>query len=232
MKPESNVSDMLLCLADTKLVLGNVCIATVFNGRSIGDFATILAMAGTSLGTARSIYRMLEEHGYDYVYLERARGREEIAATDLLDSPPRSWAELMMTIYLTEAAGRVMAQRLVGDGDRRLAALVALMSKDGAFHESFALGWLKVLAEHERQDVIDALALRVPLALRWICGGPDVLGGELTPSLDRLGAAVALAMPTIPASNPPDWDSRRRRAGVVPASLWEVVRLKDPELAK
>jgi 1,2-phenylacetyl-CoA epoxidase catalytic subunit len=227
---DTALTDTLLSLADTKLVLGNWCVATVFNGRSIGDFATLLAIAGTSLGAARSLYRLLEDHGFNYSWLERERSSDAIASMDLLDSAPRSWADLMVTIFLAESATSAFARRLVDSGDRRLSVQAGLLSKDSAFHETYCLGWIKVLAVHERDQLLDALRVRVPLALRWLAAGGDAGTPAFAPAVDKLAAAAGVAVPAAAAPMPADWDARRRRSGALPPGLWENVRFKDVEL--
>lgn len=222
MTTDTALADTLLVLADTKLVLGNCCVATVFNGRSVGDFATLLAIAGTSFGAARSLYRLLEDYGLDYSWLERGRGPDAIASMDLLDSPPKSWADLMVTICLVESAVGA-ATRLLQGGNRRLAVQAGMLSKDGAFHERYCLGWIKVLASHERDELQVALRERVPLTLRWLA----MSGDDATEAINRLAAAAGVAVPTAAAPPLIDWDMRRRRAGALPPGLWELVRFKE-----
>lgn len=223
MTTDAVLADTLLVLADTKLVLGNCCVATVFNGRSVGDFATLLAIAGTSFGAARSFYRLLEDYGLEYSWLERGRGPDTIASMDLLDSPPRSWADLIVTIFLVESAVGAATRRLLQGGNRRLAVQAGMLSKDGAFHERYCLGWIKVLASHERDGLLVALRERVPLTLRWLA----MSGDDATEALARLAAAAGIAVPTAAAPPLIDWDMRRRRAGALPPGLWELVRFKE-----
>src|SRR5690606_5869623 len=161
-------TDAVLRVADTKLVLGNVCIATVVNGRSIGDFATLLAISGTALGAARALYRLLEQGGSDYGWLEHGRDASEIASAEVLDSAPESWADLMVTIYLTEAITSAAAADWQSEADPLLANQARMIARDSAFHSAYCLGWLKIELEEKPDTVRSAFVARMAQAMRWI----------------------------------------------------------------
>ena len=223
-------TDALLCVADTKLVLGNVCSAVVFNGRSIADFATILAIAGTSLGAARALYRVLENYGFDYVWLERGRGKDELAVMDLLDEPPHCWSDFVVTLYLAEAAATAFISGLTGKVDRKVDTQVGCLLRDSAFHARYCLGWVTVLAKEERDDLARAIERRVPLAQRWLSCAGDAEKQAFGETLDKLTNAASLTVSVAALPRPEGWDTGRKRAGQIPPSLWEIVRFKDAEL--
>lgn len=229
MNMASGDTHTVLRLADTKLVLGNVCATSVFNGRSLGDFATLLAITGTSLGATRALYRWLESQGESYAWLERGRGPEAIASMDVMDAPPESWADLMVTVFVTEAATSAIAGRLVTHAERLLANQAGMVSRDSAFHMAYCLGWLKVMAEHEMAGLRAALAVRLPLALRWV-EESDTLACEAF--LEACAPLAELAGQPLPAAAPcpQQWDARLARPQPLPAGLWEIVRFKDAEL--
>lgn len=230
MTSELEIARPLLRLADTKLVLGNICSVAVFNGRSIADFATVLAQAGMSLGAARSIYLLLEEYGYDYHALERGRGSADIASMDALDEAPASWSDLMVTINLVESALLAAGGLLSEVADRRVVTQVRQMNKDGAFHQAYSLGWIKVLSVHEASDVAGALVRRLPKVLRWVAAHGPACSAAFEPALHRLASAVGGPLNGDRAAVPPQWDEQRLRGAALPAGLWEIVRLKDEEL--
>ena len=229
MNMASGDTQTVLRLADTKLVLGNVCATSVFNGRSLGDFATLLAITGTSLGATRALYRWLESQGESYAWLERGRGPEGIASMDVMDAPPESWADLMVTVFVTEAATAAVAGRLADGGERLLANQASLVSRDSAFHMAYCIGWLKIMAEHEMASLQAAIATRMPLALRWV-EQADV--SVLDDFLEACAPLAELAEQPLPpaAPRPQQWDARLARPQALPAGLWEIVRLKDAEL--
>lgn len=231
MNRTSEVRSPVLRLADTKLVLGNICAETVFNGRSIGDFATLLAIAGTSLGATRALYRLLETAGDEFAWLERGRDVTEIASSDLLDAPPESWADLMVVIFLAEAASSAIAHRLESDSDRLLVNQARMISRDSAFHMAYCLGWLKVISEKEHDAVKVSVEVRLPLALRWV---EQCIDGAREHFISSIADLVSLAGVTVPTSQtvPTGWNRALGRAESLPASLWKIVQFKDPELVR
>ncbi|TMS58670.1 hypothetical protein MW7_008135 [Imbroritus primus] len=229
MNMASGDTHTVLRLADTKLVLGNVCATSVFNGRSLGDFATLLAITGTSLGATRALYRWLESQGESYARLERGRGPEAIASMDVMDAPPESWADLMITVFVTEAATSAVAGRLANHADRLLANQASMVSRDSAFHMAYCIGWLKVIAEHEMESLRAAMEMRLPLALRWV-EQSDMSAREAF--LEACAPLAGLASRPLPgaAPRPQQWDTRLARPQALPEGLWNIVRFKDAEL--
>ena len=229
MNSTSSTAHTALCIADTKLVLGNVCVATVFNGRSLGDFATLLAMAGTSFGTTRSLYRWLESQGENYARLERGRDRPEIASMDVLDAPPASWVDLMVTIFVVETATATVAKAMAEQDGAFLANQVRMLQRDSAFHVAYSRGWLKVLLDSEQAALQSAVLQRMPLALRWVenrdPGSVEAFALACAPLLELSEVDLPSATP-----NEPGWDAAKARARALPERLWDIVRFKDPAL--
>jgi len=229
MKTATSLAPTLLSLADTKLVLANICIKTVFNGRSIGDFATLLAVAGTSLGATRSIYRWLEGQGESYIRLERGRQADEIASSDLLDAPPASWVDLMTTIFIAEAAISAIAMSKKDEADAYLSNQLRTLDHDSAFHMTYANGWLKVTSEQDRDGFCTSIRNRFPLAMRWVLScdenAADAFALKCQPIRDLSGDALPEA-----ASRGTGWNTTLLRAKSMPESLFEIVRFKDAEL--
>lgn len=226
----SRDKDALLRLADTKLVLGNVCIATVFNGRSLGDFATLLAIAGTSLGATRALYRLLEAEGKDYVWLERGRNASEIASAEILDAAPESWAELMVTIFLTEAITSAASEGLGMQSDRLLANQARMIARDSAFHMAYCLGWLKTMSETDSEAIRSAVSRRLPLAMLWVRQLSDETQEKFLVSVKSLQMLTDCVVGK--QETPASWDTRLGRASPLPPTLWELVRFKDEELVQ
>lgn len=229
MNMASGDTHTVLRLADTKLVLGNVCATSVFNGRSLGDFATLLAITGTSLGATRALYRWLESQGESYARLERGRGPEEIASMDVMDTPPASWADLMVTVFVTEAATAVIAGRLAGRAERLLANQVNMVGRDSAFHMAYCIGWLKVMAEHEMASLQAAVATRLPLALRWVEQSDPSAREAFIEACAPLAELAGSPLPAA-AARPSQWDAQLARPQALPDGLWNIVRFKDAEL--
>ncbi|GAA4539177.1 Phenylacetic acid catabolic protein [Pseudonocardia xishanensis] len=242
------LADELLCVADTKLVMGNWLAETVMNGRSLPDYAAMLGMCTTSFGQTRALYQFLAP-GYEaYSRLERGRDRDEICSMNLLDAPPRNWEDQVLTIWLAERATWTMMSGFLDHPDRRVAALARKIGEEAYFHLKYASGWFRLLVEEDEsraalEQVYDA---RLPLAADWF--GPTDLedplhaAGEraVTPEQLRTSFLVDVAvelksfgMVASAALTPPsgDWRDDARRRGPLPEGLFEVIRFKDPALA-
>ncbi|GAA4724256.1 hypothetical protein GCM10023350_03230 [Nocardioides endophyticus] len=94
----------LLCIADTKLVLGNRYAECVMNGNSLPDFAAMLGICTASYGQTRAFYQHLTVGKDEYAALERGRGPEAIASMELLDAAPQNWEDFILTTWLAETA--------------------------------------------------------------------------------------------------------------------------------
>lgn len=245
----SGLQDELLCVADTKLVLGNWFAECVMNGRSLPDFAAMLGMCTASYGQTRAIYQYLASLDHDYAHLERGRGAGEIRSMNLLDQAPAHWEDFLCSVWLAEQAVWSMMSAFVGNPDRTVAGLARKVGEEAYFHFKYGHGWFRILAgsDADRQRFQEALARRYPLALQWF--GPDgqadtlfdagLRDAPVTAVRDgfvRETASVladfdvdpsALAEPGFAG-----WRPEARRCGSLPPSLFEVVRFKDPELAR
>lgn len=241
--------DELLCLADTKLVLGNWFAECVMNGKSLPDFAAMLGMCTASYGQTRAIYRYLDLLDHSYGHLEKGRAAGEIRSMDLLDEPPRDWPDFIISIWLAEQASWSMASGLLHSPDRTVAGIARKTGEEAYFHLKYAAGWLRILhgADDDRERVLQALSFRWPLALRWFGPAESVdrlaaagwrdpgIGDIRSGFIDEVqqsaaGFGVDLAMLPGPVFTP-QWRPRARRTGSLPAGLFEVIRFKDAELA-
>lgn len=239
----------LLAVADTKLVLGNWYAECVMNGRSLPDFAAILGMCTANYGHVRAIYQYLAAHGHDYVRLERGRGAGEIRSMNLLDEPPGGWEDFIAATWLAELATWMLASGFLKHDDRAVAGLARRIGEETYFHLKYAHGWIRIIGEGRRQAerFRKAYDRRYPLALQWFgpprakdpvfeAGIRDVAAGKLREAFakEAAGAAGYLGAPLEqrrPDGFGEDWRPDARRAGPLPAGLFEVVRFKDPELA-
>lgn len=244
------LQDELLCVADTKLVLGNWFAECVMNGRSLPDFAAMLGICTASYGQTRAVYRYLDAFDHSYAQLERGRGAGEIRSMDLLDGPPEHWQDFLVSIWLAEQATWSMASGFLRNRDRTVAGIARKIGEEAYFHLKWAVGWFRVVesSPEECRLLAEAMERRYPLTLRWFGppGAPDVLAeaglrddplddirsgfvGEVRDATAPLGVDVD-ALPG--AEFPGAWRSDARRTGALPAGLFEVIRFKDPELAR
>lgn len=246
----TSLQDELLCVADTKLVLGNWFAECVMNGRSLPDFAAILGMCTASYGQTRALYQYLSSLDHDYAYLERGRGPEDIRSMNLLDAPPENWEDFLCTIWLAEQAAWSMMSAFVHHPDRTVAGLARKVGEEAYFHFKYTRGWFRIIggSDRERERFEQALAIRYPLAWQWFgpVEAPDPLhdAGLRDTSLAQVragfvrdaGAAtadLAIERSEAPAVGFDDaWRPEARRNGPLPPGLFEVVRFKDAGLAR
>ena len=222
----------LLCLADTKLVLGNWYAECVMNGRSVPDFATMLGICTASYGQARALYRYLAPGQEEYARLERGRGAGEIASMELLDTPPRHWEDFILTTWLAEQSGWTQVAPLLTHPDRAVAALARKIGEEAYFHLKYGSGWFRVLrAEPESLVRLqESVAVRLPLALDWFTADTEAASG-LQIATEAVLAGLGLCFPSPPTQAAGGFDPRRRRRTDLPPGLFEVIRFKSPEHA-
>jgi len=232
----SSKEETLLAVADSKLVLGNWYSECVMNGRALPDFASMLGMAGANYGHARALYRhLVPPEGYDA--LERGRGPSEIASMELLDRAPQDWEDFIATTWLAELATWQMMAGFLNDDDRTVAGLARRFGQEGYFHLRYCSGWLEVIGgDTQRAERLQRhFKTRWPLATMWLSGDDhasakeqhEAMVAEVAQGAEKLG----LALPTETAEVGKDWDGARRRASVLPAGLFEVIKFKDQALA-
>lgn len=244
------LQDELLCIADTKLVLGNWFAECVMNGKSLPDFAAMLGMCTASYGQTRAVYHFLDTLDHSYGHLELGRGAGEIRSMDLLDAPPRDWQDFIVTTWLAEQATWSLASGFLRHRDRTIAGIARKIGEEAYFHLKYATGWMRIIeaSDEERDRVDEAMRRRYPLALRWFGppNTPDALfdAGLRDDPLDdiRTGfarevhdvvAPIGVDVDVLPEPDfGPDWRPDARRTGELPARLYEVIRFKDQELAR
>ena len=239
-------NDELLCLADTKLVLGNWFAECVMNGRSLPDFAAMLGMCTSSYGQTRAIYQYLAAGNDAYVQLERGRRAREICSMEMLDAPPQNWEDFIVSVWLAEEATWALASAYLDHSERAVGALARRIGEEAYFHFKYAHGWLKVFRDDSASidRVAASIAFRLPYALDWF--GPhddrDDTGHDdrqsasqlanrfrrsVAAGLDRVGVAADFE-----GSAPlGDWRAAQRRRSDLPDALFEIIRFKSPNYA-
>lgn len=245
--PDQARYDEILCIADTKLVLAGWHMITIPNGRAIADWNAICGMMQAHYGHARALYGYLSKYGLTRADAEWNRSATEIRSADLLDKPPSSWSDLIISTYLVERAVATVISVYQKDADDNLAGLAAKMCAETQFHFSYLKGWLKVLASKQRGDLDRLVALRLGSMLQWWGPGdfedtPSALGRRAltrehmraTFLTDAQADAAACGFslradpPAIPFWNPKTM--RVSREGL-PSRLFEQIRFKNTELA-
>lgn len=237
---ESPIVDTL-CVADSKWVLGHWYIKVMMNGRSGSDFCTLAGLAQEELGHVRALFHHLEQLRPGEISpdsLERDRFPDQCFSMELLDRPPRNWADLVVSMLLAETAIDANINHLP-DG-RAPAGLWEKIRQEDYFHLLAAQGWLGGLGDGEREQARESFSRRFPLAVSWFGRDPegwagaaraefvtrcgDVLTGSALIPRDLFASALARA------DIADGWDTRmRRRPGPgLPARLWQFMVPSGP----
>jgi 1,2-phenylacetyl-CoA epoxidase catalytic subunit len=230
---ETSIADTL-CVADSKWVLGHWYIKVMMNGRSGSDFCTLAGLAQEELGHVRALFHHLEQSQAGEIRpdaLERDRLPDQCFSMELLDRPPRNWADLVVSMLLAETAIDTNISHL--PAGRAPAGLWEKVRQEDYFHFLAAQGWLGSLGHGEREQARESFSRRFPLAVSWFGGDPggwaraaraefvarcrdaltaaEVIPGELF--------ASALARTGVDAG----WDPRMRRhpGPGLPPRLWQ-----------
>lgn len=240
--------DEILCIADTKLVLAGWHMITIPNGRAIGDWNAICGMMQAHYGHARALYNYLSDYGLTRADAEWNRSRMEIRSSELLDQPPESWSDLILSTYLVERAVATLLTAYEGVGQsEQFAGLARKIGRETQFHFSYLHGWFKVLAAHRRQELDRSVAPRLEQILLWFgpdgAADPPFATGQRAASRQQLRAAFldqarsdavacgfSLDEPTSPVARWEPVTMRATSAGL-PEKLFEMIRFKHTELA-
>jgi len=234
------LAEALIAIADTKLVLGNWHVVCLNNGKSLPDYAALLAMAASAFGHARALYDHLATFGLEYAELERGRGAAAIHSLGVLDAAPGDWQDFVVTAYLADQASWLQAARYLSHPERTLAGLARRIGEETYFHLKYATGWAAEFAREpaSAQRARDALLRRYRQALAWFpvndgdaqaAGRRQAFAEAAQKLLDILGQGGELpsaADTTIHAGDTP-----LRRRAPLPERLYERVRFKDADAA-
>lgn len=238
--------DDLLAIADTKLVLGNWYAVSTHNGKSIPDYAALLAIGAASFGHARALYQYLGSFGLGYSFLERGRTAEGIRSMHLLDQAPKSWPDFIAGTFLAEQATWLLASGFLSHPDRALAGIAKRIGEESYFHLKYASGWARVFGAGDAGQFTDALISRYADAIGWFgTSDIDILYAqgvrqsgfaEIRRSFtDEVVKLLHLAAPSASLPVQSGTAPRETRPGLrqspLPAKLFEVVRFRDSEAA-
>jgi len=235
------VKSELLCIADSNWVLGHWYTNCMLNGRELTDFTSMAGIAEDKLGHVRALFRFMEEYYELPEYqLEFGREVEAIHSMEMLDAPPQSWADFVLTLFLADAAIWRLENTLREGNFAAVANLATKFGEEAYFHQLCIDGWLKALDDAEKADLLEALPGRLSLALAWFNNSDDdtlLDAGVRTQSvadakvafteivLTKLGELVDLPDDIAAGIDAGEWDTRRRRTAdsTMPPRLWESI---------
>ena len=248
MKIDNNLMAELLCIADTEWVLGHWYTRSLMNSRNLQDATALGAMSQDTWGHTRAIFRYLEEeNNLPDFQIEFGRKAVDVHNMDMLDNPPQSYGDYILTTYLAElAVWRLMAT--FKDGNHAdIASMMTAFGKECYFHRLNSDGWFTLFTEEEKNEAINALPARLGAAIAWF--GTDKASSEcpllesgvrsqsvsdaremfIKEATAKLAKVLDITEQKVEALvdsvNPSERNNRRRRVegSEMPAALWEYV---------
>lgn len=238
--------DEIMCIADTKMVLAGWYMIAIPNGRAIADWASTCGMMQDHYGHARALFTYLGRYGLTREEAEWTRSADEIRGPAILDAPPASWTDFIVSSFLVEQAlATLLSAHKQNETDPEFAGLASKIVKESLFHLSYLKGWLTVLESSQNEALLAAISKRLPAILEW--WGPADAADPLADSrlrpakrqalrmsfLDEVGKVLPIALQATGEQSGKDWDPETMRTGApgIPASLFEIIRFKNIELA-
>lgn len=226
---------LLLSLADNKRLLGMRYSEWILGAPTLEAGIACSAMAQDEWGHGRILYAMLKDFDYDPGQLEHERESGEYLSSELLDTPPDGWPELLALNALLDTALSVQCEALTESRFTPLHYKMGKLLDEERFHFEHARGWTGRLAGTDAGRTALASAFEGALApcLRWfgrsdgelwatlaaegvLDGDPDTQRGRwiarVGPLLDEAG--VERPSPSGADLDWGDWDDARRRTGL------------------
>lgn len=187
----SATRDLLLCLADSKRVLGLRYSDWILGAPELEAGIAASAMAQDEWGHARILYALLEDFGDDPQKIEHARPASEYRNIEVLDAPLETWPEFVAANALVDTALSVMLESLADGALAPVASRVRKQIEEERFHFAHGAAWLRRLCGEgasagSRREMHDALAAAWPTVLAW-------LGPARSPATDALAGSGVLA---------------------------------------
>lgn len=236
----------MLCIADTKWVLGHWYIKVMMNGRSVPDFSSTAGMAQDELGHTRALFDYLEQSlDLPENQIEFSRAATEIHNMEMLDHPPQSWGDFVVSAFIVEQALWSALEGYVGGSNKAISNMFKKFAEEGYFHRLYVDGWLSALNDSEQKDAKAALLGRLETARQWFAFDSEQMNKagirpwsanecltHFEAGIETLAKALKVDLPETKAVNGA-WDGNRRRpdGSQMPPRLWEYV-LPTREAAK
>jgi ring-1,2-phenylacetyl-CoA epoxidase subunit PaaC len=140
------VRDLILALADTKRLLGYRYAEWMLGAPELETGIACSSMAQDEWGHARLLYSLLKEFGDDPEQLEHGREPDAYHSMEVLDSPTRSWPELVVLMALADPAVSVQIEALRGSSHDPLRQRVEKVLEEEKFHVAHGVAWFRRLA--------------------------------------------------------------------------------------
>ncbi len=231
---------LLLSLADNKRLLGMRYSEWILGAPTLEAGIACCAMAQDEWGHGRILYAMLKELGHDPAVLEHGRESDDYLSSELLDTPPADWPNMLALNALFDTALTIQCEALTESRFGPLHFRVRKLLAEERFHFEHARGWTARLAGADagRQALADAFTVALDGCLCWFGGAAGAetgtggkIGAELAaegivdgdpdtlrvrwlervgPLLEQVGLATSDRVDVLDWD---DWNDARRRSG-------------------
>lgn len=223
---KSDLKRLILCLADSKRLLGIRYSDWLLGAPSIEAGIAASGMAQDEWGHARLMYALVKDLGEDPMPLEYDRPPEAYCNCDALDAPAEDWADVVALMAVVDGALTVLLEAFAEGSYEPASGRAGKMIAEEAFHRDMASAWVRRLASGSpdaRARLVEACSSRLPRTLAWM-GADDEAAGRLAdagilPSASEIvrrftelhGATFAAAGIAMPDPDRSGWDAERGR---------------------
>jgi ring-1,2-phenylacetyl-CoA epoxidase subunit PaaC len=165
--------DFVQAIADTKLVLSQRYAQWMLSAPVLEDDIAGASAAQDELGHVRQLFRLLDDQGRDYDWLEGDRDASSFANARSVDTKPASWTAFVVTMGLTERAAWYLLDAIDHEDFDGLGTRIG---QDEFFHLEFLDGRLETLSDEETATVVAELEAALPPVLEFL--GPAAYDAE------------------------------------------------------
>jgi len=170
---ESAVHDLVLCLADSKRLLGMRYAEWILGAPELETGIACASMAQDEWGHGRLLYALLKDVT-DVDRLEHGREPHEYRNIEVLDRPTADWFGVVAINALVDQAITVQLEALTDSSYAPLKQRVAKLIEEERFHSAHGAAWLRRLAaagDESRERLKAAVKDVLAPVTRWF--GPD-----------------------------------------------------------
>lgn len=172
---ESAVHDLILCLADSKRLLGMRYAEWILGAPELETGIACASMAQDEWGHGRLLYALLKDVT-DVERLEHGREPHEYRNIEVLDAAPADWFEVVALNALVDQALTMQLETLADSSYAPLKQRVAKLIEEERFHAAHGTAWVKRLAtagDEARARMTEAVKKTVVPAARWFGSDTD-----------------------------------------------------------
>lgn len=171
----TGLRNLLLALADTKLLLGYHYGEWTFGPPALEAAIASCSLSQTELGHVRLLHAILRNHyGDDPDRLVEDRNPQEFANIAYLDRPIPDWPGVVAANYVVDLAITCVLHAMKDSAFKPLGMSIGKMLDEERYHIHHGRGWLRTLAtkgDAEREAVESSVSRALAAAIEWF--GPE-----------------------------------------------------------